>query len=712
MAGWQADSIAAQDSTKFEPGDRLNVYLDVDDGKLYLPAELWGQGVRLELPMSISSEITPRFDPFQGCLVLPGLRAALAPNARRITATYTGTNKFLLAVEDFAPPTQPPEHESEAHETEATAAVCDPNDWSLIAEALRSGGRVRDWRLGLRAARLATHAGFDDLMCLPLVREMDLLEHQIRTAKTVLRRFRGRAMLCDEVGLGKTVEAGLVLSELHMRGLVRSVLILVPPSLIEQWQGEMRRKFSLDFTSHDDPAFRSMGNEAWSACDRVIASIHTAKREPHRSAILARNWDLIIVDEAHHLRNRETQLWKFASQLQKQYILLLTATPVQNNLDELFNLVTLLEPGLLSTSRQFQKRFVDSKDKLTPRNIDELHQLLAEVMVRNRRSTVGLQFTRRWAKTESVLLTPDEQRLYSGVTEFVRDNLGKTNSSSATGETPSSRSSGLNRMVLIMLQMALGSSAAAASAMLSGLAEQSRLALETRSRLRELADSAARIDGGAKFDHLLQLVRNFGGGREKLVIFTQFRATLDRLAQFLTDSGEDVVVFHGSLSRLEKEAAISRFRGSARLLLATEAGSEGRNLQFAHAVCNFDLPWNPMKIEQRIGRLSRIGQQHDVHVFNLVAAGTVESAVLHLLEAKLHMFELVIGEIDMILGNLDDEREFPEVVADLWVGSADAGDFEHRMEALGDQLLAAKQAYFAQRGHDDRLFGNHFAPEG
>ncbi len=182
-------------------------------------------------------------------------------------------------------------------------------------------------------------------------------------------------MLCDEVGLGKTIEAGLVLSELMIRGLARSVLVLVPPSLIEQWQGEMRRKFSIELVSHDDPAFRDRGPAAWGEFDRVIASIHTAKREPHRSAILARRWDIVIVDEAHHLRNRNTQAWKFASEIQKQFILLLTATPVQNNLEELFNLVTLLEPGLLSTARQFQRHFMDRRDKLTPRNVDELHAL-------------------------------------------------------------------------------------------------------------------------------------------------------------------------------------------------------------------------------------------------------------------------------------------------------------------------------------------------
>jgi SNF2 family DNA or RNA helicase len=171
-------------------------------------------------------------------------------------------------------------------------------------------------------------------------------------------------------------------------------------------------------------------------------------------------------------------------------------------------------------------------------------------------------------------------------------------------------------------------------------------------------------------------------------------------------------VFHGGLSRLAKEAAIERFRGPARLLLATDAGSEGRNLQFAHAICNFDLPWNPMRIEQRIGRLSRIGQTHDIHVFNLAAAGTVEEAVLHLLEAKLNLFELVIGEIDMILGNLDEEREFEDVVADLWAESDDLAGFRARMEELGNRLLAAKQAYLEQRAHDDRLFGDRFTPEG
>ena len=406
---------------------------------------------------------------------------------------------------------------------------------------------------------------------------------------------------------------------------------------------------------------------------------------------------MVIIDEAHHLRNRGTQLWKFVSELRKQFILLLTATPVQNNLEELYNLVTLLEPGLLSTQRDFQRRFMDRRDKLTPRNIDQMHELLAEVMVRNRRSTVGVGFTGRWARTETVSLSVPERRLYDEVAAFVRRELLRGRAGG-----------GLSRMTLILLQMALGSSAEAAVSMLRNLLAKDGLGLERRSELRRFCEVGEAVRCSAKADRLLRLMEEFP---DKLVVFTQFRATQEMIHRRLCEAGHETALFHGGLGRMEKEAAIERFRGSARVLLATESGSEGRNLQFANGICNFDLPWNPMKIEQRIGRLSRIGQTRDVHVFNLAAGGTVEAALLHLLEAKLNMFELVIGEVDMILGNLEEDREFEEIVADLWAESAAADEFAARMEVLGNRLLAAKAAYFRQRAQDEKLFGNRFSPD-
>jgi len=699
----QANNIGVW-GNDWEVGDRFEVRAhSTADGsvQLVIPPEMLDPAVALKSLENDAGRPVP-FVPLadKNAIELTGPfgRGAVDPGVEAVWLEYLSTNRYRLIVE----------RPSTGHQATLPAAS--------LTSAAQSGGiefessdfdllrcpaphmTPLDFDLGLRAVRLASHPGFDRLIALPMVREMELLEHQTRTAMTVLRRLRGRAMLCDEVGLGKTIEAGLVLSELLMRGLVRSVLVLTPPSLITQWQGEMRRKFGIELVSHDNPAFRERGTDAWTSHDRVIVSQHTAKREPHRSAILGRKWDMVIVDEAHHLRNRTTALWKFASEIHKQFILLLTATPVQNNLEELFNLVTLLEPGLLSTQRDFSRRFISKGDKLTPKNVDELHALLSEVMIRNRRSTVGLQFTRRYARTESVALTSSEQALYDAAAAMVRDQLNAETKASA-----------ISRMTLITLQMALGSSTAAASSMLENLLDKPILPVAQRQAIMELSHQASLQGHSAKAQRLLELLNEFP---DKLVVFTQFRATQEMLRRVLAEAGHDVAVFHGSLSRLEKESAIENFRESARLLICTESGSEGRNLQFAHGLCNFDLPWNPMKIEQRIGRLSRIGQKSDVHVFNLVAAGTVEAAILHLLEAKLNMFELVIGEVDMILGNLDDEKEFEDMIADEWAAAANADEFAARMEVLGNRLLAAKAAYFRQRTQDEKLFGNRFAPEG
>ena len=679
--------------TALEPGDRFEVGLSPDGLTLSLPESF------LDMDQSIDQLIGPAGQQltFQLTDSLSSLELA-----EPLSPPPTGTDTLWLEYREpdcFKLMVQKEESSDSAAELPAELGfqlTLNSDDAAFLRAAPQEHASLPLFALARAAAQLSTNAGFDRLICLPLVRDMELLDHQIRTAKTVLQRFRGKALLCDEVGLGKTIEAGLIAAELRLRGLVRSILVLVPPSLIEQWQGEMRRKFSLDLISHDDPAFRERGLAAWNEFDCVIASIHTAKREPHRAAIVGRHWDLIIVDEAHHLRNRNTQVWRLASELQKQYALLLTATPVQNNLEELFNLVTLLEPGLLRTARQFQNHFVDKKDKLTPRNLDELHRLLAEVMVRNQRSTVGLQFTRRWARTERLVPSLPEQQLYEGVAAFVRPLLRKEGKSV------------ISRMALLSLQMALGSSSPAAASTLGKLAETPKLTDDDRQTFLNLSEQAGRQKESAKGDRLLQLLNEFP---DKLVLFTQFRATQDYVQKRLMEAGHKVAVFHGGLTRMGKEAAINEFRGPARLLIATESGSEGRNLQFAHALRNFDLPWNPMRIEQRVGRLSRIGQTRDIEIFNLVTAGTVEEAVLHLLQAKLNLFELVIGEIDMILGNLDEEREFEDVVADLWAESDDMGDFRKRMENLGDRLLQAKAEYQEQQAHENKIFGDRFSPD-
>ncbi|MBI3360175.1 MAG: DEAD/DEAH box helicase, partial [Chloroflexi bacterium] len=198
----------------------------------------------------------------------------------------------------------------------------------------------------------------DELICLPTL-NFQPFDYQIRAAQTALRRFRGRGLLCDEVGLGKTIEAGLALKEYLTRQLARRVLIVTPPALVEQWREELAGKFGLtDFVSSADADFRAAGVGAWARFQRVIASLATARRVEHRAAIAEIDYDLVIVDEAHHLKNRASVSWKFVNSLKKKYVLLLTATPVENSLDELYNLITLLKPGQLKTPREFQRQFV------------------------------------------------------------------------------------------------------------------------------------------------------------------------------------------------------------------------------------------------------------------------------------------------------------------------------------------------------------------
>ncbi len=690
--------------TEFHIGDRLELNVAADalqQGRLPLEPALSGFFARPDISVVVDAAPEPirlTYESATSALQSIHLRRLASQSGTLVLeCVATQPYRFRLVVEP------PPHAQLPAAQPDGPIAFAE-EDRLLLRHDRLALARWSDFRLSLQAARLGMIAGFEQLLCLPWLREVELLEHQLRTARTVLRRLRGRALLCDEVGLGKTIEAGMIMLELIVRGLARRILILTPPSLVEQWQGEMRRKFGQDFITHDDPLFREQGSAAWDVHERIIASYHTAKREPHRAAILQQDWDLVIVDEVHHFRNRRTLLWQMAAELRKKYILLLTATPVQNDLEELFNLVTLLQPGLLSTARAFQRQFVDRRDKLMPRNVVQLHQLLAEVMVRNRRSTVDVALTRRIARTQVVTLSEKERALYGAVSQFVRRHLRV-----GAGTALMPRRPAPTRMALMTLQKELGSTSQAAAPTLERLALDGRLLLTEQRTLQELAEAARGLEENAKADALLALLKDFS---EKMVIFTQFRATQAWLEQRLKAAGEHVVLFHGGLRRLEKEDAIRAFQGPARILLSTDAGSEGRNLQFCHAVCNFDLPWNPMKIEQRIGRLSRIGQAHDVHVFNLVAADTLEAAVLHLLEAKIAMFELVIGEIDMILGNLDEEKEFEDLLTDLWAQSQDTSAFRVALEHLGEQLLAAKETYLRQRAQEDRLFGEHFAPEG
>ena len=556
-------------------------------------------------------------------------------------------------------------------------STADLSAYLPLMARLHNGARPQpDWSAIVDdAVQVWARPGFDTFLAIPRLR-FEPFDYQLRAARTVLRRMRGRGILADEVGLGKTIEAGLVLSELRMRGLADHVLVIVPAGLVDQWRDELERKFALPTTiarSGSTPAGETGMDRAV-----TIASLAAARRDPLLGRLTDTNWDLVIFDEAHRLRNPRSASGKLARRLRARYLLMLTATPVENKLSDLYQLVSLVAPGLLGTPAQFRAKHGAASVESRPHNIEELRERTREVMVRHRRSEVAVMLPPRLAET--ILVTPgiDEAALYADIVRRVR--------AAATG-------SGRARLALRGLTRLAGSSPAAAAPTLAKLG------------WNDLAERARAIREPDKMGLLVELLRRHVNRDEKVLVFTGFRQTLDALVPAVERAGLSSAVYHGSLTWTEKESAIAGFRAEAPILLSTESAGEGRNLQFCHVMVNFDLPWNPMQIEQRLGRLHRVGQEHDVMLTNLVCRGSIEQQVMHVLEAKINLFELVIGELDMILGRVDDDFDFENEVFDAFVDAVDDDEFERRLDALGNALAEARHSYVRSREAVDLLVG-------
>jgi SNF2 family DNA or RNA helicase len=284
---------------------------------------------------------------------------------------------------------------------------------------------------------------------------------------------------------------------------------------------------------------------------------------------------------------------------------------------------------------------------------------------------------RRLAETFCVTPSTPEANLYRGISQRVREQAREA----ATSRILALRS----------VQQLAGSSPWACAQTLAKLG------------WADLAVEAAGVPSTAKATALLELLDRHRARSEKVVVFTAYRRTLAGLAALLDQHGVAAAVYHGSLTRAEKDAAIAGFADATPVLLSTEAAGEGRNLQFCHVMINFDLPWNPMQIEQRLGRIHRIGQQHDVQLINLVSRGTLEEHLLEVLQAKINLFELVVGELDMILGRVADDLDFESLVFQEYVESRDDAEFATRLQGVGDGLAGARTEYVATRERIDEL---------
>src|SRR5690625_2924799 len=256
-----------------------------------------------------------------------------------------------------------------------------------LKNALHDHQKLTNWNLFQLLYTYKKHTAvtnFNELHCLAHLQHVTFLTHQIDAAKKVINEMDGRAILADEVGLGKTIEAGLILKEYLFRNLVKKVLILVPSSLVNQWITELYEKFFISSITYRK-------NYRWDEYPIIVCSLDLAKRSPHREEILKIKYDLVIIDEAHRLKNKQTLNYSFVRSIRKKYCLLLTATPIQNNLLELFNLVSIIKPGFLGNYETFRKKYAEaSRDKKVA-----LNRLIQKVMIRNRRKDTVLDNVER-----------------------------------------------------------------------------------------------------------------------------------------------------------------------------------------------------------------------------------------------------------------------------------------------------------------------------
>jgi SNF2 family DNA or RNA helicase len=312
-------------------------------------------------------------------------------------------------------------------------------------------------------------------------------------------------------------------------------------------------------------------------------------------------------------------------------------------------------------------------------------------MIRNTRAVANINIPPRFAETVRVEPTGSESEMYERISALVRS----INRNGAAG----------SKLLLKNLLAEAGSSPRAVELTLSRMSEKKDLLSDQHKQIQAIRTLSRSMDDTRKNRVLHDLIRSRPG---KMIIFVKYVGTLEHITDFLSWEKIPHAVFHGRMSNPEKDGQIDLFREERDILVTTEIGGEGRNLQFCHQMINYDLPWNPMKIEQRIGRIHRIGQEKEVHIYNLCAAGSVEDYILEILDRKINMFEMVIGEIEMVLGRVSGEKDFAERVYDIWLESASAEERQKGFAQLGTQLKRSKTQYETTKTLDEKLFGENY----
>ncbi len=533
------------------------------------------------------------------------------------------------------------------------------------------------------------------------------LPHQLHALKKALRTNQVRYILADEVGLGKTIEAGMIIEELKARGLVKRVLVVCPTGLVTQWSIEMREKFHEHFQvilPSDYDTIRRLTNskDVYGTFDYVISPMDSVKpierhvgwsdekvnayNQERIYSIINSGWDLIIIDEAHKIAGSSSEVARYKlGQLLSEaspYLLLLSATPHNGKTEPFLRLIRLLEkdafPNADSVVREQVEPFLIRTEKRDA--IDNQGERLFKDRVTH---LVSLQ----WDERHSL-----QQELYEQVSEYVAKTYNKalrnkkknmcliflliimqrmvTSSTSAIQESLKRRLD-----VLVNQQTKAGSLTLEeldeiniednVEDALEAISVNSSEEIEELQRIIATARQAMFQYPDVKVEKLVELIDSLRSedSKQKIIVFTEFVETVKYVKEHLEKHGYSVTTLDGSMSIDERNEAIRQFRENADVFISTDAGGEGLNLQFANILVNYDMPWNPMRVEQRCGRVDRIGQEKNVHIYNFILEGTVERRVREVIEEKLSviMEEMGIDKYSDVLDSEVAEYDFTDV---------------------------------------------------
>ena len=468
--------------------------------------------------------------------------------------------------------------------------------------------------------------------------------------------------------MGKTIEACIIIKEFLITGLAKKVLILTPPSLLPQWKDELASKFNLDFINQQDSTkFVDVFSH-----DLLLMSHASASYPEKAKALQEIFWDLVIVDEAHSMKNSVTKKHQLVKNLSKRHLLLLSATPIQNNLEELYNMVELLHPGYLGTWNQFKEKYALGKNfrSINPAFKNELQNILSKLIIRTTRKEVRnyIKFTDRIPNTNILEPSEKESQLYDAITDIIRG-LYQNNH---------------NSLALMTYQRLASSSTDSTKRALYKMKMNHAIDSERYDELMILANG---IEFDSKFAHVLDHIKN---DSSKFLIFTEFYATQDYVANNLKEQGYSVTLFNGKMSADEKYAAVKEFRHESQIMISTGAGGEGQNFQFCHNIVNYDLPWNPMRVEQRIGRVHRIGQTENVNIYNYALKGTIEAYILELLFTKIQLFNMALGELDLIFEDSANQGLQESWFKEYMTGKNEE-DIQNKFSSLGESWKQNKE---------------------